>query len=44
MVLVLVDINTKLKTRNTNVKTFNLPIQSEEDMREVEEIDRRARI
>jgi hypothetical protein len=43
MVLVLVDINTRLEARNTNVKLFDLPMPSEEDIREVEEIYRRAR-
>jgi hypothetical protein len=42
-VLVLVDINIRLEPRNTHVKAFNLPMPSVEEIREVEEIDRRAR-
>jgi hypothetical protein len=39
MVLVLVDINMILEARDTNnVKSFNLPIPSEEYMTEVEEL------
>jgi ATP-dependent DNA helicase PIF1 len=41
--LVLVDINMRLEARDTNVKSFNLPMPLEEEMREVEEIDRRER-
>jgi hypothetical protein len=43
MVLVLVDITMRLEAGNINVKAFNLTMSSEEEMREVEEIDRRAR-
>jgi hypothetical protein len=43
MVLVLVDITMRLEAGNINVKAFNLPMSSEEETREVEEIDRRAR-
>jgi hypothetical protein len=43
MVLVLVDINMRLEAINTHVKEFNPPMPREEEMREVEEIDRRAR-
>jgi hypothetical protein len=43
MILVLVDINMRLEARNTNLKALNLPIPNEEEMRELEEIDRRAR-
>jgi hypothetical protein len=39
----LVDINIRLEASNTNVKAFNLPMPSEEEIGEVEEIDRRAR-
>jgi ATP-dependent DNA helicase PIF1 len=44
MILVLVDINMRLEARNTNLKALNLPMPEEEEIREVEEIDRRARI
>jgi hypothetical protein len=44
MVLVFLDINMRLETRNTNVKGFNLPVPSEEDTREVEEVDKKERI
>jgi hypothetical protein len=43
MILVLVDINMRLEVRNTNIKALNLPMPNEEEIREVEEIDRRAR-
>jgi hypothetical protein len=43
MVLMLVDIHMRLEARNTNVKAFNLFMPSEEEMREVEEIERIAR-
>jgi hypothetical protein len=41
--LVLVDVDIKLEARNTNIKALNLPMPNEEDIREAEEIDRRAR-
>jgi hypothetical protein len=44
MILVLVDINMKLEARNTHLKALNLPMPKEEVIKEVEEIDRRARI
>jgi hypothetical protein len=44
MVLVLVDITRRFEAIDTNVKAFNLPMPSEEEMREVEEIERRAMI
>jgi hypothetical protein len=43
IILVLVDNNMILEARYTHVQAFNLPIPSEEDTREGEEIDRRAR-
>jgi hypothetical protein len=43
MVLVLFDINMRLETSSTTVKSFNLTMASEEERREVEEIDRIAR-
>jgi hypothetical protein len=43
MILVLVDINMRLEARNTNLKAISLPMPNEEEIREVEEIDRRAR-
>jgi hypothetical protein len=43
MILVLVDITMRLEARNTHVNAFNLPMSSEEEMREVEKIGRRAR-
>jgi ATP-dependent DNA helicase PIF1 len=44
MILVLVDINMRSEARNTNLKALNLPMPKEEEIREVGEIDRRARI
>jgi hypothetical protein len=44
MILVLLDINMILEAMNTYVRAFNLRMPSQEEMREVEEIDRRARI
>jgi hypothetical protein len=43
MIFVLVDINMRSEARNTDVRAFNLPMTSEEEMREVEESDSRAR-
>jgi hypothetical protein len=43
MVLVLMDINRRLEARNTHDKKFNLPMPSEEELTEVEEMDRRVR-
>jgi hypothetical protein len=43
MILVLVDINMNLEVRSTNLKALNLPMPKEEDIKEVEKIDRRAR-
>jgi hypothetical protein len=43
MVSVFVDIKMTLEARNTHVKSFILPMPSEEEMREVEEIDTIAR-
>jgi hypothetical protein len=43
MILVLVDINMNLEARNTNFKALNLPMPKEKEIKEVEEIDRRAR-
>jgi hypothetical protein len=42
MTLVVVDINMRLEASNSDIRAFNLPMPSEEKMREVEEIDRRA--
>jgi hypothetical protein len=43
MILVLVDINMILEARNKSVRAFNLPMPSEEEIREAEELDRIAR-
>jgi hypothetical protein len=42
--LVLVDISMIFEAINKKIKSVNLPMSSEEEIREVEEIDRRARI
>jgi hypothetical protein len=44
MILLLTNISMRLEARSTHVKVFILPMPSEEEMREVTEIDRRARI
>jgi hypothetical protein len=43
LIFVLVDINMRLDAIITDVRAFNLPMLSEEEMIEVEELDRRAR-